>query len=390
MKHNVIRTSGTSLVVFFTTTLVSIWFFDHPFQQPKMEIAHRKVEKSVTARVAVHFSSKLNRIGKIPEEAGRSDGLQFINEDEGWLSKGKQLWQTVDGGKTWRLIYSIAPEVFEEIRDFRFVNSQLGWMISSGLYKSEDAGLTWNHVVTPMDGLKGSLWSFHLEKDGRLGWIAGGLFYPSKLGECTNNATGVSPDNRFTCLHGAVFRTDDGGLSWQQQPTSRRMGRFMSINFIDSDHGWVTGDADVLHTTDGGQTWRDDKFMKGCEDYYQLQDIHASTISFIDRKTGWLIFNSGLIAKSTNGGKTWCDLFDPETYWPEDGHGPAREIGSIHFKDARYGVGLNWEGLIYETKDGGATWKKEGTGISFERMVFLDNASGWAISKDGELFRLRL
>ena len=149
---------------------------------------------------------------------------------------------------------------------------------------------------------------FHLEEDGQVGWIAGGIFYPmEKPWHCFNNAAGVLKDGTPACLNGAVFRTDDGGLTWQEQPVTKSIGRFMSITFVDEKHGWVAGDAGVLHTIDGGNTWRDDdyRFKRGCENYYELQDIHPTGISFLDQKNGLLMFGSGLVAKSTDGGKTW-------------------------------------------------------------------------------------
>jgi hypothetical protein len=100
--------------------------------------------------------------------------------------------------KSWPLVYSIQQESPEDIGEFSFVNSDLGWMIKFGeLYRSENGGRTWDQVVTPMGGMKGSLWSFHLEKNGNLGWIAGGIYYPTKLGNCINNATGILPDNSY-------------------------------------------------------------------------------------------------------------------------------------------------------------------------------------------------
>jgi hypothetical protein len=93
----------------------------------------------------------------------------------------------------------------------------------------------------------------------------------------------------------------------------------MSITFVDEKHGWIAGDADVLHTTDGGETWNVNRFKKGCEDYYALQDIHPTGISFSDQENGLLMFGSGLIAKSTDGGSSWCGVADlPTSATPDD------------------------------------------------------------------------
>ena len=359
----------------------------------RKNVVGRKTDDVAQPRHLVNLSSKLKWIGNLPSTEDGSYGLQFIDESEGWLSQRKHLWHTKDGGKTWSHIYSIDQESFDDISEFRFDDSEFGWMMTlSELYRSENGGRTWAHVATPMDGTQGSLWAFHFEKDRKLGWIAGGIYYPTTLGNCINNATGILPDGTYACLDGAVFQTGDGGLTWHQQSTTRNVGRFLSIDFIDSEHGWVAGDAGVLHTIDGGRTWRGDKFGRACKDYYRLQDMHPASTLFVDKETGWLFFTSGLIAKSTNGGRTWCNLFNPTSLWPNDDEHvfPTRQIGNVHFKSADYGVALDTEGLLYESNDGGATWKKEGTLISFDSLAFLDASNGWAISKDKRLFRLRL
>jgi photosystem II stability/assembly factor-like uncharacterized protein len=386
-----VRALVTRVIVLGITSLASIWLFETNHE-------HKNVDSPKTDDVAqpehpLYLSSKFEWIGNLPTAVSGSYGLQFIDESEGWLFQGKHLWHTKDGGKTWSHIYSIDEESFDDIREIRFVHSGLGWMMRlSELYRSENRGRTWDHIRTPMDGTEGSLWSFHFEKHGKLGWIAGGIYYPTTLDNCINNATGILPDGSYTCLNGAVFQTEDGGLTWYQQSTTRNVGRFLSIDFIDSEHGWVAGDAGVLHTIDGGRTWRGDKFRAGCKDYYRLQDMHPASTFFLDREIGWLFFSSGLIAKSTNGGRTWCNLFDPATLWPNDDEHvfPTRQIDNVHFQSATDGVALDTEGLLYESNDGGATWKREGTLIKFDSLAFLDASNGFAISKDKRLFRFRL
>lgn len=51
---------------------------------------------------------------------------------------------------------------------------------------SQTGGVTWDHIPTPMSDGAGSLDSFHFEANGEVGWIAGGVYYPVKSGNCTN------------------------------------------------------------------------------------------------------------------------------------------------------------------------------------------------------------
>lgn len=339
-------------------------------------------------------SAKFTRIGNTPTRSGPRSNLQFINEKQGWILQETNLWQTQDGGKSWELVYQMQENVSRFLNEFRFTNANDGWAkFSFYLYKTADGGRSWARVVTPMDDSNGSLWTFQLDSNGETGWIAGGMFQSMKLGDpCMNNATGSLPDGSYACLNGAVFRTNDGGASWQRQNIPQFVGRFMSIRFTDADHVWVAGDAGVFHTTNGGLTWNSDKFRRECEDYYELPDRYPASTFFVDNRNGWLVLSSGQIARSSDGGKTWCDLFEPETLWPYDRNyvGPWRQFHAIHFRDANYGIGLGNDKLVYETLDGGATWRPEGTDVTFELIEFLANANGWAISTDQELYRVWL
>ena len=369
-------------VVFIITSLGCIWLF-----KEQVSVGPR----AVPAPLPIFASSKFTRIGEVPTAHGARYDLQFINEKEGWFAKGKHLWHTQDGGSTWELVHQLQSGSRDEFYQLQFINSRQGWAnILNELYKSDDGGRTWSPVVTPISDGYGNVWTFHLTA--KSGWIAGGIYRLMKRGDpCMNNATGSLPGLGSACLNGAVFRTDDGGASWQEQQIPQHPGRFMSITSTDSDHLWVAGDAGVFRTADGGQTWSSDEFRRECEDYYELPDRYPASTFFVDDKIGWLTFSSGLMAKSSDGGKTWCDLFDPEYLWPHDpGYvGPTRQLQSIHFRDASYGLGLGSDGLVYETTDGGTTWRREGTVVSFETMVFLDGSNGWAISKDHELYKVR-
>ena len=386
MKRYLTQRPVFSIIVFILTCASSTWFFKK--QPPSAPLA-------VTNPLPIFASTKFTKVGQTPTKDDSRFELQFINEREGWLADRRDLWHTHDGGLTWELIFQIQPGSDSRFAELQFVNSKQGWATFYNyldLYKTEDGGRTWMRVVTPLDDTYASLWTFHLEPSGT-GWIAGGVYHPMKLDEgCPNNARGSLPSGVSTCLKGAVFRTYDGGDSWQEQPVPRRVGRFMSITFTDSEHGWVTGDAGVFQTADRGQTWSTGKFRRECENFYELPDRHPASTHFVDDKTGWLVLSSGQIAKTSDGGKTWCDQFEPESLWPYDaGHvGPTRQFKSIHFRNANYGIGLGVDGLVYETLDAGATWRQESTLVRFETLVFVDKTNGWAISKDHELYRVRL
>ncbi|HEU4796079.1 MAG TPA: YCF48-related protein, partial [Pyrinomonadaceae bacterium] len=314
-----------SITVFAIACFGSVWLFKKQLPHPPL---------AVTNPLPLSVSTKFTKIGKVPTADGPRYELQFINEHEGWLAKRNHLWHTQDGGKTWELVHQLQHNSRQEFAQLQFINSKQGWakFLNYGeLYKTSDGGRTWIRLVTPMDDGYGSLWTFRLEPSGQSAWIAGGIFQPIKIGDpCMNNAMGSLPDSPYACLNGAVYRTTDGGVSWQMQKIPPDVGRFMSITVTGSDHVAVTGDAGMYYSNNSGRTWRRGEFRRECFDFYEFPDMYPTETVFVNDKIGWLSLSSGLIANTRDGGKTWCDLFFPESLWNEPGYvGPTQQFHSI-------------------------------------------------------------
>jgi len=142
-----------------------------------------------------------------------------------------------------------------------------------------------------------------------------------------------------------------------------------NIFFVSDSVGWVTSHKTgaILHTRDGGQHW----FVQA-----QMDSIYFEDIFFLDRQTGWVTAEHGLIFKTHNGGQTWTkEQIADTTSW----------IYSIHFTDNRNGiaVGLREQRpatLFLKTKDGGKSWQniREKVPASFyEPISFLDDQKGY-------------
>jgi photosystem II stability/assembly factor-like uncharacterized protein len=378
-----LRSIIVNLLVFCATYLSSAWLFQVARELRDTEILPAKFAQ----QRPLQASSRFQIVGHLPTDHFVS-ALQFLNENEGWCADRDNLWHTDDGGQTWQFINSSG------VSSFHFINSHEGWMSNGELYRTGDGGHTWTLIVTPMSGFAGSLWSFHLQADGKIGWIAGGIYYPmEKPWLCINTAAGTLKSGTPGCLNGAVFRTDDGGRTWREQVTRSGIGRFMSITFVDEKHGWAAGDAGVLYTTDGGNTWRDDdRFKRSCEDYYDLQDTHPTEIKFLDQKHGLLMFRSGLVAKSTDGGQSWCGVADlPSAALPEQCYTePPGKFRDIAFKDANYGIALDCVGVMFETHDGGATWQKVAIDAQLRSILFHNNTYDWVATPNLELVKMKL
>jgi photosystem II stability/assembly factor-like uncharacterized protein len=127
----------------------------------------------------------------------------------------------------------------------------------------------------------------------------------------------------------ALLHTTDAGVHWQVVTPSalgrplRRSPYRLVTAFLDGAHAWVAEDNSVVstvigqgkppttlrlfHTADGGRHWHALPLLRLGAFYY------AHTLSFSDRKTGWLE-----IVRNVGAGSVWFDLYrtvDEGTHW---------------------------------------------------------------------------
>ena len=116
----------------------------------------------------------------------------------------------------------------------------------------------------------------------------------------------------------ALYRTGDGGNTWDQHPLTRAAGYVLSADFVDADHGWLLAHAStegeaLLRTDDGGTTWT------GLGNPVAYSDW-AYGIVFSDSRNGWLYSEStGPYAyNSQDAGVSWqrIALPGPPGGWP--------------------------------------------------------------------------
>jgi photosystem II stability/assembly factor-like uncharacterized protein len=76
------------------------------------------------------------------KEAGST--LHFVNENVGWMVTGRGLWQTEDGGETWRK--RNAPRHLYRVH---FLTPERGFAAGAmkGLYETRDGGKTWKPMA---------------------------------------------------------------------------------------------------------------------------------------------------------------------------------------------------------------------------------------------------
>jgi photosystem II stability/assembly factor-like uncharacterized protein len=168
-----------------------------------------------------------------------------------------------------------------------------------------------------------------------------------------------------------ILRTDDGGTTWfDVTPAGVTDFGYGPVSyFLDAEHGWVailnpsdpTEPGQLYRTSDGGASWEEFSFSSGMGGYFD----------FIDPANGFYMEDLGAGAGSnwvaihatTDGGANWTTRFTHEPGAPEgEGDLPGSGMKSgMTFLDTNHGwitgsIPMDNYLYLYATTDGGTTW----------------------------------
>lgn len=288
------------------------------------------------------------------------------------------------------------------VNQLRMVDAQTGWAVAQGendpndrLLFTRDGGQTWRDVSPPQP--------LDEQAQQALGQAATVAVRGSQ------NAWATFYDRTAAPLSAPayVWRTADGGNTWlPSAPLPVQDAAFYSpsdVVFVDEKTGWLLAHVDagmmkdyiyLLGTTDGGATWQVlvDPFA---EAHGLPMSCGKTGLVFADARAGWITGDcqgvqpgAPFLYQTIDGGATWQavtlpapesapTLFDDENFAcgtrPPlffDGTNGVLAVNCLDFANSTD------PNFIYQTTDGGQTWRVAGLGGAFVSGQFFDANTG--------------
>jgi photosystem II stability/assembly factor-like uncharacterized protein len=297
--------------------------------------------------------------------------IVYVGSGEGLLrpdlSVGNGIYRSRDAGRTWshlgltagQQIADLAVDPHNPSRLFAAVMGHpYGPSTERGIYRSLDAGVTWQRVLYKDADTGGStvaidpahpevvyagLWQARLgpwEDKNEFNGTGGGLFKSSDGGDTWQRITAGLPANlaqvniaiapsapqrvyasiatsdpgNYSSAAGlGIFRSDDSGESWTRittdpRPALRIGGGDLAVVRVDPSNADVVYSASIvtMKSTDGGKSWKPLRGAPGGDDYQNLW------ISPNDPHRIALVSDQGAVI-TVNGGETWSSWFNQPT-----------------------------------------------------------------------------
>ncbi|HLP63338.1 T9SS type A sorting domain-containing protein [Flavobacterium sp.] len=244
-----------------------------------------------------------------------------------------------------------------------------------------DANTVWAKAYDG-SGAGAEVQEFTLTTNGGTTWTPGVI----NVGDPALGINNICPINSTTAWVSAVnptdgsgsvvFKTSNGGATWDQQNPSAftSSGSFVNfVHFFDANNGFAMGDPvgaplefEIWTTADGGDSWTQ---VPGANipNPVNSTEYGLNGGNVVVGNTAWLVTNKGRILKSVDMGLTWTVSQAPLTDF-----GGAAQSGRLAFSDANNGCLLKTAGTtytFYTTSNGGATWSTGSTFTGSHRLL---------------------
>jgi photosystem II stability/assembly factor-like uncharacterized protein len=243
--------------------------------------------------------------------SGSARGMAFSGSAATAVGDGGLVERSTDGGATWQA--ATTDGATSDLRGVAFNAAGVGVAVgdSASVLRSTDGGASWSTVSISQ------------------GYLLDVAFVDAS----TVVATGWG---------GQVMRSTDAGLTWQAVNTGSALYLF-HVAFDRAGNG-IAGDSngdsqtDILHTTDGGQTW--------AVVHVPGSIVAADYAPVATAATAVAVGDGGSVATSADGGVTWTSRTP----------GPQPVLRGIAFASPAIGAAVGDAGTILRTVDGGDSW----------------------------------
>ncbi len=260
-------------------------------------------------------------------------------------SNESYILKTTNGGDNWNINFT---NTFGFVT-IQFINNDTGFTNAfQTIYKSTNSGENWTGISLPGDIFGEDM--FVLNNDTI--WLV--------------NTNG---------LVGGVFRTTNGGTTWQRQLNLFGQNP-NSVYMYNKDIGFISNLTILYKTTNSGVNWT------------EIPGGPFTDIYFADSLTGWK--SNGDIKYTNNGGMSWTNQSLPSGGTIQTT--AMRNFSNVN-KDILWGVAgiilINnsfLREIIYKTTNGGINWGYQlpDTSISesYNYINFINELTGWSYPKD--------
>ena len=295
--------------------------------------------------------------------------VQYVRFIFGWTDTEGRVLRSGFGDGVWRELGEFAAD---PVTDLTFVTSRDGWSVGKEvLWGSTDAGRTWTPQHKTDEGMNAlgaadvdHVWA--VGNNGAVMYTAEGgrptseggrresswLEQSSGVTEHLMDVVALDIETAWVVGNaGTILATSDGGATWRAQ-SSGTSEDLQSASFFDVDNGLAAGaNGTILRTTDGGSTWR--AVNSGTSE-------SLLSVAYFGTKA-IAVGEGGTVTQSDDAGVSWrvsdvAYVLEGET--PGEPVALSENLRGVGLVSDQRGFAYGEKGLMLETRDGGATWKR--------------------------------